>query len=90
LDKSALGNVSVDFGEWPVLGKDFLAIGVDLAERDGSHPGSFKSEAESANPRKKVQDIHKISPDSPGGSADARQIGHARPVLPRITSKGPW
>ena len=34
---------------WPVVGEDFPAIGVDLAERDGSHSGSFEPEAEAAN-----------------------------------------
>jgi len=32
-----------------MLGEDFSAEGVDLAERDGSHSGSFESEAEAAN-----------------------------------------
>jgi hypothetical protein len=34
---------------WPVLGKDGAAVGLDFAERDGSHSGSFESEAESAD-----------------------------------------
>lgn len=32
-----------------MFGEDFLTIGVDLTERDGSHSGSFESEAEAAN-----------------------------------------
>jgi hypothetical protein len=32
-----------------VLGEDFPAERIDLAERDGSHSGSFKPEAEAAN-----------------------------------------
>jgi len=31
------------------MGKDASIKGVDFAERDGSHPGSFESEAETAN-----------------------------------------
>jgi hypothetical protein len=33
----------------PVLGEDPSAMGIDLAERDGSHSGSFEPEAEAAN-----------------------------------------
>jgi len=33
----------------PVLGEDFAAIGVNLAERNGSHSGSIEPEAEAAN-----------------------------------------
>jgi len=32
-----------------MLGEDGAAVWIDLAERDGSHPGSFEAEAEAAN-----------------------------------------
>jgi hypothetical protein len=41
-----------------VLGEDASAIGVDFAEGDGSHSGSFESEAEAADSAEKVEDIH--------------------------------
>lgn len=41
-----------------MLREDLAAIGVDFAERDGSHPGSFESEGESADAGKEVEDIH--------------------------------
>jgi hypothetical protein len=34
---------------WPVFGEDAPAIGVDFAEGDGSHSGSFKAKAEPSN-----------------------------------------
>ena len=34
---------------WPPVLQSVSAPFVDLAERDGSHPGSFESEAEAAN-----------------------------------------
>jgi hypothetical protein len=42
-------HVVVDGCAWPMLGKDGAAVGFDLAERDGSHPGSFEAEREAAN-----------------------------------------
>jgi len=36
-----------DFG--PMVREDFAGSGIDLAERDGSHSGSFEPEAEAAN-----------------------------------------
>jgi hypothetical protein len=41
-----------------VLGEHSLAEFVFLAERDGSHSGSFEPEAKSANAGKEVEDIH--------------------------------
>jgi hypothetical protein len=34
---------------WPVLGEDGSAVGVDFAEGDGSHSGSFEAKAESSD-----------------------------------------
>jgi hypothetical protein len=42
-----------------VLCEDASAIGVDLAEGDGSHAGPFEAEAKSADAGKEVEDIHK-------------------------------
>jgi hypothetical protein len=42
----------------PVMGKDAPAEIVGLAERDGSHSGSFEPEAEAANSAEEVEDIH--------------------------------
>jgi len=41
-----------------MLPKHFPAIGIDFAEGDCSHSGSFKSKAESADPGEEVEDIH--------------------------------
>lgn len=41
-----------------MLGEDGAAVGIDLAERDGSHPGPFEAEAEAADAGKKIEDIH--------------------------------
>jgi hypothetical protein len=49
-------NVSVDRDSRPVLCEDGPAVGFDLTEGDGLHPGSFKSEAESADAGKEVED----------------------------------
>ena len=43
---------------WPVLGEDASAVGIDFAESDGSHSGSFEAETESADAGKEVEDIH--------------------------------
>jgi hypothetical protein len=48
--------VAGDIG--PVLGEDFATERLPFAERDGSHSGSFKPEAEAADPAEKVEDIH--------------------------------
>jgi hypothetical protein len=42
--------------------KDAAAERIDLAKRNCSHSGPFKSEAESADAAEKVEDIHKIPP----------------------------
>jgi hypothetical protein len=42
----------------PVLSEDFSAKRINFAEGDGSHSGSFKSEAEAADSAEKVEDIH--------------------------------
>lgn len=41
-----------------MLGEDSPAERIDLAECDGSHPGSFEAEAETADPAEKIEDIH--------------------------------
>jgi hypothetical protein len=41
-----------------VPSQDALAIGIDLAEGDGSHAGSLEAEAEAADAAEKVEDIH--------------------------------
>jgi hypothetical protein len=47
----------MDRGVWPVFGEDFSALGVNFAECDGSHPGPFESEAESADSAEEVEDF---------------------------------
>jgi hypothetical protein len=42
----------------PMLGEDSAAEGIDFAEGDGSHSGSFKPEAESADAGKEVKHPH--------------------------------
>ena len=44
-----------------MLGKDGALERLDLAERDGSHSGSLKPEAEAANSAEEVEDIHLLS-----------------------------
>jgi hypothetical protein len=46
----------------PVLFEDGAAVGLDLAEGDGSHPRPLKSEGEAADTREKVEDIHNHRP----------------------------
>jgi hypothetical protein len=41
-----------------VLGEHSSAERIDLAERDGSHPGPFEPEGEAADAREQVKDIH--------------------------------
>jgi hypothetical protein len=41
-----------------VPSQDGSAIGIDLAEGDGSHSGALEPEAEAADPAEKVEDIH--------------------------------
>jgi hypothetical protein len=59
---NALGSEAPDIfvarDGWPVLSEDLLAEWVDLAERDGSHPGSFEAKREAANSREEIKDIH--------------------------------
>jgi hypothetical protein len=43
---------------WPVLREDGAGERLDLAERDGSHPGSLEPEAEAANSAEEIEDIH--------------------------------
>jgi hypothetical protein len=54
-------NVLVDRDIWPVPFQNCLAVRVDLAERDGSHSGSFEAEAEAADSAEEVEDIHVLS-----------------------------
>jgi hypothetical protein len=44
-----LSDVSVNRDIWPVSSQHALAIGIDLAEGDGSHSGSFEPEAKAAD-----------------------------------------
>lgn len=41
-----------------MLSEDGAATGVDFAERDGSHSGSFEAKAEAADAAEEVKDIH--------------------------------
>jgi hypothetical protein len=41
-----------------MLRKDCSAIGINLAEGDGSHSRSFKAETESADATEEIEDIH--------------------------------
>jgi len=41
-----------------MLGEDSSTERIDLAERDGSHSGSFKSETEAADAAEEIEDIH--------------------------------
>jgi len=45
-----------------VPSQDGAAIGIDLAEGDGSHAGALEAEGEAANAAEKVEDIHKMPP----------------------------
>ena len=51
----------MDGDAWPMLGEHTPAIGIDFAEGDGSHSGSFEPKAESANSGEEVEDIHRRS-----------------------------
>jgi hypothetical protein len=42
----------------PVLGDDCAAVGVPLAEGDGTHSGSFKPKAKAPDPAEQIEDIH--------------------------------
>ena len=42
----------------PVLGEDASAVGVDLAEGDGSHSGALKAKRETADAGKEIEDAH--------------------------------
>jgi hypothetical protein len=53
-----LSHVSENRDIWPVLSQDGLAIGINFAEGDGSHSGSFEAERKSADAGKEVEDIH--------------------------------
>jgi hypothetical protein len=41
-----------------VLSQNGSGVGVDFAERDGSHSGSLEAETESADAAEQVEDIH--------------------------------
>ncbi len=55
------GDVIVAGDPWKVFGEDFSTERIDLAERDGSHSGSFEPEAETADSTKEVEDIGRHS-----------------------------
>ena len=44
-----------------MLGEDAAAVGIDLAEGDGSHSGSLEPEAEPADPAEEIEDIHQAA-----------------------------
>jgi hypothetical protein len=56
-------DVSENRDIWPVLSQDGSAIGIDLAEGDGSHSSPLESEREAADAGKKVEDIHLAQED---------------------------
>ena len=41
-----------------MLGEDTSAVGIDLAEGDGSHSGALEAEAKSADAAEKIENIH--------------------------------
>jgi hypothetical protein len=43
-------HVIVNRDIWPVASQDGSAIGIDLAEGDGSHSGALEAEGEAADP----------------------------------------
>jgi hypothetical protein len=49
ISRGELPDVSPNRDIWPVPSQHPLAIGVDLAETDGSHSGPLEPEAEPAN-----------------------------------------
>jgi hypothetical protein len=55
----------------PVLCEDGSAERLDFAERDGSHSGSLKPEAEAADTAKEVEDAHVMPPPANRGPAAA-------------------
>jgi hypothetical protein len=64
-----------------VLAEHGSAVGVDLAEGDGSHPGSFESEREAADTGEEVEDIQRRSPMSNEGlrakRASKQEVHHS-------------
>ena len=59
-DDRHLSDVVVAGDVRPVLSENRPAPGIDLAECDGSHPGSFEPEGEAADSAEKVEDIHRF------------------------------
>jgi hypothetical protein len=57
-----LAHVIVDWNVRPVSLEGCLAVSIDFTERDGSHSGSFKPEAEAANSREEIEDIQVMFP----------------------------
>jgi hypothetical protein len=55
-----LSHVAENRDIWPVLSQDGSAIGIDFAEGDRSHPGSFKAEGEAADAGEEVEDIQSL------------------------------
>jgi len=53
-----LPDVSENRDIWPVFGEDAAAVGVDFAEGDGAHSGSFEAKAEPSYAAEQVKDIH--------------------------------
>jgi hypothetical protein len=51
-------HVVVNRDIWPVPSQDGSAIGIDLAEGDGSHAGSLQAEAKSADAAEEVKYPH--------------------------------
>ena len=55
---SELSHVTVDGDCRPVSAQDGSTVRLDLAERDGTEPGSFESKAKSADSAEEIEDIH--------------------------------
>ena len=43
-------------------GEDAAAVGIDFAEGDGTHSGSFEAKAKPSNAAEKIEDIHLTLP----------------------------
>jgi hypothetical protein len=53
-----LAHIAVDGHAWPMMGEMSATPCVDLAESDGAHAGSFKSETERTDAAEEIEDIH--------------------------------
>jgi len=64
------GDIGVYWYARPMFCEDFAAEWIDLAERNGSHSGSLKSEGKAADAAEEVKDIQSTSPRTAGESVD--------------------